>query len=121
MATFSSLSSELTKLFLYDVLTGISSSGATISALDYLRGLAPTNQPQNPNDWTGYLVPPSSYSYTFIATSTEAGYILLNGESHLFKTQQNDVWLTDPIPLVAGTLYSFRVFGKLSLVKPLQQ
>ena len=111
MSSFSSLPSDMTQVFLQDVLT-VSSGGVRKSALDYIREIAPLQPAVDTNGWKGYLVPPSTDNYTFIVTSEQSVHIQLNGTTYLL-IEQNDRRQSDPIPLVAGTLYSFGVFGKL--------
>ncbi|KAN0108658.1 hypothetical protein V8E51_008400 [Hyaloscypha variabilis] len=70
------------------------------------------------SSWSGYLIPPSTASFTFYANGgfpTQPPPLVINGNSVVFTHQQqdpNDVWYTDPLPLTAGQLYTFQVSGQ---------
>ena len=111
MTGVSGLNAELTELLLSNLL--ISGSG---SALDALRTLEQAPAPTR--TWNGYLVAPSSDSFTFISTAdTQPGPIILDGSPVIFSYQQEDpsnVWLSDPVKLVVGHLYTLFVPDRLA-------
>ena len=74
--------------------------------------------PTYANSWGGYLIPPTTASFTFYVNggfTTQPPPLTINGNPVNFTHQQddpNDVWYTDPLPMVAGTLYTFQVTGQ---------
>ena len=102
--------SDLTRLFLENILTV-----GGVSAMIILKNLAQSSQ-QTSSDWLGTLVPPSTDTYTFVAISdTAPAPLVLAGQSLPFVYQQADpsnVWWTNPVSLVGGTLYSLNVVGQ---------
>jgi hypothetical protein len=110
MTSVSGLSTDLTQLLLNNILMVESSAGNAnkISAMSALMGLL-NEPPQTPTTgWTGYLVAPSTDSYTFIAGGdTQPASILLNSASIPFPHEQTDPvhqWSSDPVKLTAGSL-----------------
>ena len=111
MASVSQMpTSDLTRLFLEDILKVGSNS-----ALNILKSLAQSSA-QTGSDWVGTLVPPSSDTYTFVAIAdTQPQPIVLAGQSMPFVFQQDDpsnVWSTNPVKLIGGTLYPLNVVGQ---------
>jgi hypothetical protein len=109
MTSVSGLSSDLTALLLSNVLVVPSSSGiGTTSAMAALMGLLNEPAETPSSSWTGYLVSPSTDSYTFVAIGdTQPPAISLNGVPVPFLYQQadpNNVWSSDPVQLTAGNL-----------------
>jgi hypothetical protein len=86
-----------------------------VSAMTILKNLALSSQ-QTGSDWVGTLVPPSTDTYTFVAIADTAPQpLVLAGQSLPFVYQQQDpsnVWWTNPVQLVGGTLYSLTVAGQ---------
>lgn len=102
-------------LLLTSILTVPNSSGqGSQSAMDVLRGL------RNPvaastGGWTGYLVPPTTDTYTFIGSGdSKPDPLQLDGLPLPFTTQEDDpnnVWFTDTIALTGGKLYRLGASG----------
>ena len=69
----------------------------------------------NPTDWTGYLIPPTTDSYTFLLQSdTQPDDMTLNGQIIGFPNQQDDpnnVWLSNPVKLFGGRSYTAEIRG----------
>jgi Tc toxin complex TcA C-terminal TcB-binding domain/Neuraminidase-like domain len=99
---------EITMLLLRKILTG---SGDK-SALDILKGLkvAPSS---SSSSWTGYLIPSTTDSYTFVGYGdTKPTPLVIDGEPISFPFQQGDptdVWFTEPRTLTGGRLYYISV------------
>jgi hypothetical protein len=102
--------SDLTRLFLENILTV-----GGVSAMTILKNLAQSSQ-QTGSDWIGTLVPQSTDTYTFVAIADTAPQpLVLAGQFLPFVYQQQDpsnVWWTNPVQLVSGTLYSLTVAGQ---------
>ena len=66
--------------------------------------------------WTGYLIPPTTDTYTFIGFGDKKpADLTIDGVAIPFVRQQadpNDVWFTDPTPLAGGRLYKFNAGGQ---------
>ncbi|RBQ82144.1 hypothetical protein VDGD_05959 [Verticillium dahliae] len=110
MMSVSGLSPELTHLLLDSILR----SGTT-SALEILRNLKSTSS--NPSaDWTGYLIPPTNDEFVFFSIAdTQPSAIILDGASVSFPQPLDDpsnVWVSEPVKLTAGRLYSLTVPGR---------
>jgi len=118
ISNWGNLSPDLTQLFLESVLTSTTPTGQVQTAMDYLRTLDPAGKPPNTGPWNGYLVPPATYSYTFVSSVNPPGYVTINGIPYPFSIAQDDVYLTTAVALTAGTLYEFQVFPNLNT--PLQ-
>jgi hypothetical protein len=108
MTGVSGLSSDFTALLLNDVLKVPSSHGTKATAMSTLMGLLNEPAETPTSNWSGYLVPPSTDSYTFAAIgNTQPADIVLGGVSIAFPHQQadpNNVWSSDTVKLTAGTL-----------------
>lgn len=105
-------SPEVTMLLLRQILT----SETEDSALMVLRS-ARTNRSLPPGgSWTGYLIPPSSDSYSFVGYGdSQPDAILINNVAVPFTKRQedpNDVWFTEPQSLIGGKSYSLSSKGQ---------
>lgn len=108
MTSVSGLSSDLTALLLNNVLTVQPNGGAKATAMSTLIGLLNEPPETATSSWTGYLVPPSTNSYTFAGIGdTQPANITIGGVSISFPHQQadpNNMWSSDPVKLTAGFL-----------------
>lgn len=74
------------------------------------------NQPPVSSPWNGFLIPAAEDTYTFVITvntPTLGATLQLQGQSIAFHQQDdpNNVWLSDPIKLKAGTAYPVVITG----------
>jgi len=102
------------KLASYLLVSVTSDSGK--NALDELLALKPSSGSSSPSGWEGFLIPPSIDAFTFQITSDDADPppILLAGKHVSFPHQSEDpsnIWTSDPVNLVAGTLYDLQLTG----------
>lgn len=77
-----------------------------LSVLEDLARAADTGSP----GWRGYLIPPATGTYTFVATNgeTRPAPLQLAGNPVAFTREETDpthAWYTNPVDLRAGTLY----------------
>ena len=108
------LSSDTTQTIVSNILiTGTPPQ----SALAAFRGLQ-SLQPVTTSSWTGYIVAPSSDSYTFAFDSdTQPAPLLINGQALPLATSLEDplsgdvVWFSAPFKLVGGQLCTLQVAG----------
>jgi len=111
LASAVSLDSTTTEALLSDVLV---SGSPPETALTAFRAIA-NNPTPNPTDWTGYLIPPTTDSYTFsLQSDTQPDAMTLNGQSIDFPNQQDDpnnVWLSNPVKLIGGRSYTAEIRG----------
>lgn len=106
-------SPDITRALLEDILT-VGTASPPESTLNALKDIQ-TNPAGTSSTWTGYLVPPSSDTYTFVGISDSTpSPLVLDGVLIPFKYQQEDpsnIWSTDPVPLTGGQLYPLQVTG----------
>jgi hypothetical protein len=111
MAASVGLEPLLTRALLSDVLVAGSGGAPALEVLEALH----TAPDAAASGWKGFLIPNASDSYTFIVTSEKAPVALtLAGQTLGFPHQQDDpsnVWLSEPVPLQAGTLYALELAG----------
>jgi hypothetical protein len=106
LSTAVKLASDVTDVFLSEVLVAGTSKDSALNVLEKIQ-----QQPAGTGPgWSGDLIPPMNDSYTFIVVSdTQPAPLLLNGAAVPFLYQQDDpsnVWWTDSVKLKAGTLYT---------------
>ncbi|KAK6511383.1 putative Insecticidal toxin complex protein TccB2 [Arthrobotrys musiformis] len=103
-----------TEPVLTSYLLNIVKSSSGDSALSVLLALKDT-PPGIPTSWKGYLIPPTTDKYIIVATSdTKPPDFVLNGQPFSFPHQSedpNNIWSSDEIPFVAGTLYELQLSG----------
>ncbi|KAH6856078.1 hypothetical protein B0I37DRAFT_425036 [Chaetomium sp. MPI-CAGE-AT-0009] len=102
------------KLASYLLVSVTSNSGK--KALDELLALKPSSGRPSQPGWKGFLIPPSIDAFTFQVTSDDADPppIVLAGKRVPFPHQSEDpsnIWTSDPVNLVAGTLYDLQLTG----------
>ena len=112
MATFSTLPTSTTQLLLQNVITE-TSKGTNKSAFDILEGITSIRQTTKSNTWNGYLIPPTSDAYTFVASSPGASITVGGGLPYQLSISQDsgNSYLTIPVALVAGTIYPCTIVG----------
>lgn len=97
------------------LLTEILADGTPAAPIiETFRGIK--NQPAVTSPWTGFLIPAAEDTYTFaitVTTPTLGATLQLQGQNIAFHQQDdpNNVWLSDPIKLKAGTAYSIVITG----------
>ena len=105
------LNSTTTEALLSEVLV---SGNPPETALTAFRAIS-TNPVDNPTDWTGYLIPPTTDSYTFsLQSDTQPQIMTMNGHSIQFPNQQDDpnnVWLSNSVKLIGGRSYLVEIRG----------
>lgn len=84
------------------------------SIIETFRGIK--NQPPVTSPWNGFLIPAAEDTYTFVMTVTTptlGATLLLQGQTIAFHQQDdpNNVWLSDPVKLKAGTAYPIVITG----------
>ncbi|KAK6334785.1 putative Insecticidal toxin complex protein TccB2 [Orbilia javanica] len=96
--------------YLLDIVKSTSGESA-LSVLLSLR----EPPPSTPASWRGYLIPPTTDRYILIAISdTKPADFVLNGQPYSFPNQSedpNNIWSSDEISFVAGTLYELQLSG----------
>ncbi len=101
------------KLASYLLVVVNSSSGK--KALDELLALKTSSSSSSSSGWQGFLIPPSIDAFTFQITSdTQPAPLVLAGKPVPFPHQSEDpsnIWTSDPVNLVAGTLYDIQLSG----------
>ena len=112
MATFSTLATSTTQLLLQNVITE-SSEGTIKSAFDILGGIASVGQTTNSNIWNGYVIPPTSDVYTFVASAPGASITVGRGLPYQLSIPQDNgnSYLSTAVALVAGTIYPCTIVG----------
>jgi hypothetical protein len=113
------LDAPVTRALLTQVLTSGAASGE--SALEALEGVH-TAPPAPPTaGWSGYLLPAADDAYVFVMTSEQAPAAMsLAGQAVAFPHQQEDpsnLWMSDPVPLRTGTLYTLQVPGPIGALQ----
>jgi hypothetical protein len=89
------------------------STGDTV--LNVLLGLQNAQPQPGSSNWSGYLIPTSTDKFQFWTTSdTQPPALTINGIPCPFPHQSEDpsnIWSSNPISLVAGTLYQLGLSG----------
>jgi Tc toxin complex TcA C-terminal TcB-binding domain/Neuraminidase-like domain len=123
LSSAASVDPSICTALLSNIITVPSSStiptGQTsITALQALENIK-DDPKQPPDSFTGYLIAPTTDSYTIIGksdTNTQPSNIILNGVSialhnHSDDDEPSNLWASDPIPLIGGRLYSINLQG----------
>ncbi|MDB5616720.1 neuraminidase-like domain-containing protein [Tardiphaga sp.] len=111
MSGATGLAADVTDTLLSKVLTVGTPPLDAMTSLENIKNIPPST----PGIWKGYLIPPTSDSYTFAVTSdTAPAPLVLDGQAISFPHQQDDpsnVWSSDPVLLKSGKLYYLQVTG----------
>lgn len=110
----SGLGLDVADVLLAQVLT-VGTGPNTLSALEVLEGIDQAPSQTGPG-WAGLLIPPTTDTYTFVATgpATQPGAMTLDGVAVPFISQNDDpsnIWFSGPQTLQAGTLYRLDTGG----------
>lgn len=103
-------STETVRRLLRQVLNFPAPNNSRVSALDRLLNLN-SFYFQESSSWTGTIWPPTTDVYTFEGYGEiQPDAILIDGVARPFirrQTELNNAWLTEPVNLTGGRLYSF--------------
>jgi hypothetical protein len=118
LSSSTSLDAQITEALLTNVIFDSTDPTKKTTALDALEKIKDdTSQPSN--GFTGYLIPTTTDTYTFIREADDQpGDMILDGAAISFKNHNPDddpsnKWASDPMRLTGGRLYATTLTGLL--------